>query len=286
MIRSIRILSTLVLISCILSCKKDKDSGTKINPNQTRLSKLIQYISATPSKGIITTEFIYDDQQRVVEMATFSGDSAGNEIRSAKVRSLKFFYNGSEKNPTKTIGLMPYWSNPTAEIYHKYNSNGGLVQDSMPALPPTYYSQRTLRNYAYMGSKIMVQTETRDNYNYNIMSRDSFLLDNNNLVQAFYSSASTGYMLKYDDKINPISKLNIASLVSVCGITGFPWYLAPGVSKNNITEYAYGYNYSLGQFTAQNIYYYTYFYNANNLPDECRYVANNANYIVKYYYVE
>src|SRR5687767_3363645 len=115
---SIRFVGALALFSCFVSCKKDSDSN---NPNQTRLSKLVQWNSAFPSNAIITTEFMYDDNKRVVEIATFSGDSVGKEIRSAKVRSLKFFYNGSDQNPFKTIGQMPYFSNnPAAEIFHKY----------------------------------------------------------------------------------------------------------------------------------------------------------------------
>jgi hypothetical protein len=283
MIRPIRIAIALALVSSIVSCKKDSEK--KIDPNQTRLSKLVQYSSASPAKGIITTEFIYDDQQRIVEMATLSGDSVNNEIRSAKIRSLKFVYNGSEKNPSKTIGSMPYWTSPTAEIYHKYNSNGGLVQDSMSVSNNPPYYQRNLRNYIYTASKIIVSNEVRDNYGIQSITRDSFLVDNNNLTQAYYSSSYSGYMLKYDDKINPVTKLNIASLVTVSGINGFPSYLAPGYCKNNITEYTYGYSNGLGGFTGQNVYYYTYFYNANNLPEECRYYSNNTNYVVKYYYI-
>ena len=283
MITPIRIAIALALISSIVSCKKDSEK--KIDPNQTRLSKLVQYSSASPAKGIITTEFIYDDQQRIVEMATLSGDSVNNEIRSAKIRSLKFVYNGSEKNPSKTIGSMPYWTNPTAEIYHKYNSNGGLVQDSMYVSNNPPYYQRNLRNYIYTASKIIVSNEVRDNYGIQSITRDSFLVDNNNLTQAYYSSSYSGYMLKYDDKINPVTKLNIASLVTVSGINGFPSYLAPGYCKNNITEYTYGYSNGLGGFTGQNVYYYTYFYNANNLPEECRFYSNNTNYVVKYYYI-
>jgi hypothetical protein len=284
MIKPIRIVFALALVSCIVSCKKDSEK--KIDPNQTRLSKLVQYSSASPAKGIITTEFIYDDQQRIVEIATLSGDSVNNEIRSAKIRSLKFVYNGSDKNPSKTIGAMPYWTSPTAEIYHKYNSNGGLVQDSMYVSNNPPYYQRNLRNYLYTASKITVQTETRDYYGLQSISRDSFLVDNNNLIQAFYSSSYSGYMLKYDDKINPVTKLNIASLVTVSGLYGFPSFLAPGYCKNNITEYTNGYSNGLGGFTGQNVYYYTYFYNANNLPEECRFYSNNTNYIVKYYYIK
>jgi len=117
---SIRIVSTLVLASCMLSCKKDSDSNSNSNSNKTRLSKLISWGTFNPSKNIATTEFIYDDQKRVVEIAFFSGDSVNSEIKSAKYRSLKFFYNGNDKSPYMTLGSMSGNSTSTTENYHTY----------------------------------------------------------------------------------------------------------------------------------------------------------------------
>jgi hypothetical protein len=276
----IRIVSTLVLVLCIVSCKKDKDS----NSNKTRLSKMLQWSTGSPSKGIVTYQFIYDDQKRVVEIATLSGDSVNKEIRSAKIRSLKFLYNGNEQSPYKTIGAFPYSSNPTAEIYHKYNSNGSLVQDSTPA--PSSSSSINLRNYSYNSVRIIVNSEVRDNWGSYVQSRDSFRVANNNLTEAYVGSLTSAYKVTYDDKTNPLSKLNIAPVFQVTSNIGFPSYLAPGSCKNNIMEYTSGYINSPGQYTPNNIYYFTYFYNGNNLPEECRYSGGGGNYTVRYEYID
>jgi hypothetical protein len=276
----IRIVSTLVLVLCIVSCKKDKDSSS----NKTRLSKILQWSTGSPSKGITTYQFIYDDQKRVVEIATLSGDSVNKEIRSAKIRSLRFFYNGNDQNPYKTIGALPYSSNPTAEIYHKYNSSGSLVQDSTPA--QSSGNSIYLRNYSYNSVRILVSNEARDSWGSYVMSRDSLRVGNNNLTEAYVSSFASAYKITYDDKTNPLTKLNIASLFQVTSNVGFPAYLAPGSCKNNIIEYTSGYSNGPGQFTPHNISYFTYFYNGNNLPEECRFSSNGNNYTIRYEYID
>lgn len=277
--RSIRIVSTLLIISSIISCKKDKDSES----NKTRLSKVLQWNTGSPSKGIITYQFNYDDQKRVVEIATLSGDSVNKEIRSAKIRSLRFFYNGNDQNPYKTIGALPYATTPTAEIFHKYNSNGVLIQDSTPA--QTGSSSIYLRNYSYNTAGIIVTSVQKDNWGSYISSKDSLRVLNNNLSEA-YNTFTTAYKVTYDDKTNPLSKLNIASFFQVTSNVGFPAFLAPGSCTNNITEYTSGYSNTPGQFTANNVYYYTYFYNGNKLPEECRFNNSGINYTVRYEYID
>jgi hypothetical protein len=285
---SIRIVSTLVLASCMLSCKKDSDS--KSNSNKTRLSKLVSWRTSTPSKNITTTDFIYDDQKRVVEIAFLQGDSVNGEIKSAKYRSLKFFYSGNDKSPYKTLGGMSNISSSITEYYHSYNTTGSLVRDSTPATPP--YTSTSIRRYSYSPDKIIVQNEYKDNYYTQIM-KDSFRVANNNLVDMYinvnpYNSQTYGYKLIYDNKVNPISTLNIAAVTVVTGINGFPSFLAPGFCKNNVTEYTYGYSSSVGQFTGQNVYFFTYTYSDNKLPEECLYVngGGGGNTLTKYYYID
>ncbi len=281
---SICIASTLVLASCMLSCKKDSDSKS----NKTRLSKLVSWRTSTPSKNITTTDFIYDDQKRVVEIAFFNGDSVNGEIKSAKYRSLKFFYSGNDKSPYKTLGGMSNISNTTMENFYTYNSTGSLVRDSTPAAPP--YTSATIKRYSYSADKIIVQNEYKDNY-YSQITKDSFRVANNNLVDMYtnvnpYNSQTSGYKLIYDNKVNPISTLNIAAITVANGILGFPSFLAPGFCKNNVTEYTYGYS-SSGQFTGQSVYYFTYAYNDNKLPEECLYVnGGGGNTLTKYYYID
>ena len=284
MVRFIRILIALVLVSGILSCNKHKDSNSKAN--EFRLSKLIQWSSASPSKNIVTNEFIYDDQKRLVEIATFNGDSVNGEIQSAKYRSIKFFYNGADKNPNKTTGSMSNFISVNTETYYSYNANGALIRDSIPA---TQSYPGIVRNYFYSSDKIVVQSKNPI-YSYD-QSKDSFAVADHNLVTGFlymslYSTQASGYKMIYDNKVNPISKLNIASLTTVTGPIGFPSFLAPGFCKNNITEYTTGNSTGPGNFTSGNTYYYTYSYNENNLPVECRFYNNNGNTTIKYYYID
>src|SRR5688572_11587158 len=101
--RMIRIACALILISSLISCKKDSDPDA----NKTRLSKLISWSPFDPSKNIVITEFKYDDQKRVTEIARFYGDSVNGEIkRMVDIHNLKFFYNGNNKNPYKSTGGM------------------------------------------------------------------------------------------------------------------------------------------------------------------------------------
>jgi len=283
--RSIRIVSTLILISGIISCKKDSNSES----NKTRLSKLIQWNSANPAKNITTIEFAYDDQKRVVEISTFLGDSVGGEIKSAKNRSFKCYYNGKETNPYKTVGLISYYSSTTAEHYHTYSSSGVLVVDSIP-VPSGGTNQRIIRKYNYLGDKIIVQSTEVSPY-YTSSGKDSFLLSNNNIKEAYtmytYQSQYNGYKITSDNKINPISKLNIATLTTTGALFGFPGFLAPGYCKNNITEYTYGTSIGPGNFAATGVYYYSYTYNNANLPTECRFTNGNAStYTIKYQYID
>ena len=283
--RSIRIVSTLVLISSIISCKKDIDAES----NKTRLSKLIQWSGANPAKNITTIEFTYDDQKRVVEIATFLGDSVAGEIKSAKSRSFKCYYNGKETNPFKTIGIMFYYNSPTAEIFHSYSSSGSLVLDSIP-IPSSGTNQRIIRKYNYLTDKIVVQSNEISPY-YNSSTRDSFLLANNNIKEAYtgmypYQGQYSGFKIISDNKINPISKLNIAALTTTSALFGFPGFLAPGYCQNNITEYTYGSSTGPGNFVATGVYYYTYMYNSANLPSECRFTNGNYTSTIKYQYID
>jgi hypothetical protein len=221
-----------------------------------------------------------------VEIATSNGDSVNGEIKSAKYRSIKFFYNGTDKNPFKTIGSLFTIANASAETFYSYNANGALIRDSN-ATTQTYSG--IVRNYVYSSDKIVVQS--KNPYNLYDISKDSFAVADHNLVAGFlymtpYSSQTSGYKLIYDNKVNPISKLNIAALTTVTGPNGFPSFLAPGYCKNNITEYTYGTSTGLGNFSGQYTYYYTYAYNENDLPEECRIYNNGANTIIKYYYID
>ena len=103
-----------------------------------------------------------------------------------------------------------------------------------------------IRNYRYNPGKIIVkravyQTLSGGDIAFN-ESSDSISLKGSNIGEIMYlpeSPFGTGnyYGCTFDDKINPISKLNIAVVKVLEGITG---PLAPGICKNNIIEYTSG----------------------------------------------
>lgn len=278
--RSIRIVSAIVLISGIISCKKNKDSNA--DSNKTRLSKMTQWNTAGPSKKILITEFIYDDQKRLTELASSYADSVGNGIQiTSKDRRLQFFYNGNEKNPYKTFGALSYYPNISfvQEIFHNYNNSGILVQDSLPTSSTN--GTKTIRKYNYYTDKIIIDINDR---------KDSVLLANHNIKEYYnlspYQVPNNGYKITYDNKVNPISKLNVASVLTTSALYGFPSYLAPGYCKNNITGVTQGNVYNPGQFTATNQWNYTFTYNSNDLPETCTFTNVSGSYIIKFEYIE
>lgn len=272
---SIRIISTLVLFTCIVSCKKDSGSDA----NKTRLSRIEMFFK-DPAQGNINYEFVYDDQKRVSEII------ASND--QIKLTIFKCFYNGNDTNPYKTTGATAYAINYKGEIYHTYNSSGDIIQDSIP--PDPISGTKIVRDYSYYTDRIVVQTRERSSI-YASTFRDSFLLAGNNIKEAFvkidlFMTQYNGYKLTYDNKINPISKLNIATLLTTGDLRGFPSYLAPGFCKNNISEYIAGFSNGTGTFTGQNTFKYNYTYNSNNLPEECRYAYFSGTYVIKYFYTD
>jgi len=272
---SIRILSTLVCVSCIISCKKDKHE----EPNKPRLSKLI-HLLPTPSKDILITEFIYDDEKRVKEIASLTGDSLNGDIHIKYSRSIIFYYNGKDKNPYKTLDY--------TETYHDYDQTGRLIRDSIPLSPR---STLEISRYSYSTNTIVAQIE-RIADTVKPFAKDSFIVADHNLKDLYFRYApKETYMMAmrfgYDDKINPLSELNIASVMAVKYPTGSFYYLARGFCKNNVNSFSYGHS------TGPNIWvadgpplHYTYTYNKNNLPETLTWSDNAVTNTFKYYYLE
>lgn len=290
---SIRIVSALLLISSIISCKKNKDEAT--DSDSARLSKMTQWNVATPSTDIITKQFIYDAQKRVVEMITFTGDSVGGEIKNRYSDTLKCFYNANETNPYKTIGFgLFYITTDGLEAFHSYSSSGELLEDSIPA--PSRGLTR-IRKYNYLTDKILVKIQEKSGSAVTTF-QDSLLLADHNFNEIYLNPFSStqsyvaGYKIKYDTKINPISKLNIASLFTTNVRSMFAAIMAPAYCKNNMTEFTFGNSTKPGDFTKQGTVYFNYTYSDDGLPTECRLNvvidinSTSNNYIIKYEYID
>jgi hypothetical protein len=262
--------------------------------NKLRLSKTILWLDSTPAKGIITTDFIYDDQKRLVELTLFNGDSVAGEIKNRVVWRYQLFYKGNDKNPYRSVS--PFYASLNTELYHFYNADGILIRDST-VLPPMYHGVHT-KNYIYDTGAGKIIGVNLYNFERSIkfgrsteILYDSFTVTDHNLTCAFINSdfkkQVTGYRISYDNKVNPVSKLNIAHATMVTGPLGANYYLAAGFCKNNVIESVMGTSNGPGDFTpTKSFNKYKYDYNRNGLPEVCYYTNEDFSGKIKYYYIE
>ena len=282
----IRIVNALLLICSIVSCNKDKDEP--IEPKSPRLSKMTQWKEQNPWKDILTKEYIYDSQQRVIEIVTTTGDSAGGAITNTYSESFKCYYNGNETNPYKTVGFGTFYvSSLGLEAYHFYNGDGRLIRDSIPV--PSDNATR-IAKYNYDTDKIVVQVQKKYRYS-TTTALDSFLLADHNIKEAYLSYPASSYFIvykfTYDNKVNPFNNLNLSSVNEINIRSGFDIIMSPGYCKNNLTEFTPSYSNGAGGFTpAVESYKINYTYDKNDLPIECRFKDVNYSYIIKYEYID
>jgi hypothetical protein len=267
----------LLFVSGMLACKKSSDDKTR-NPNKLRISK-IELTLASLGKGKNVTEFIYDDQQRVNNIV-FSWVEPNASPETTVLNIVTYYYNGTDKKPYKASGKVSsaYWM---GEIFYTYNNSGILIRDSAIS---NGKADVITRDYTYSPGKIIVKRGT-----YTVTGgvvagnteTDSFAINNNNITEAVYESAAVGlqnkiyYQCTYDNNINPLSKLNIASVKIVDGIHGFPDNTGPGLCKNNMAEYVTGLLSLQGEYKKQFEQKYSFTYTNEGLPETC--VVKNVN---------
>ena len=282
MTRNFFIMSSLLAILCATSCTRTNDNNPAPDPpgnppkdtvvvnNDTLLSKIVIWDS-TKLNGAYTREFIFDSQKRVTLYVGYNSDTNGVKLSGAKTdTSLQCFYNGNDKNAYRAIGwnLFAY---TTADVFHFYNSNNQVIKDSIYYGPGQY----TSREYFYAADKLTT-------YDTHIVSpfpighsRDTFLLTNNDITKASFSFApGIGsydlFDLTYDNKINPLNKLNIAPLRIIEGDKAFDkgTSLSPGFCKHNMTQRISRYKSSPATAQATDQFQYT--YNDKDLPVYCK----------------
>jgi hypothetical protein len=277
-------LSVILFALCIFSCKKSKDDGNDTASGST-LSKVMVWDAAQPQKAIQIIDFKYDSLDRITEIVYSSGDSVNGAINSFIVHTSKCFYNGIETNPYKTTGFKLPLGYPVGDVYHYYTNSGVLTADSTG--PGRTYSGYYKRELAWSSDKIIA---THKIYSGSLrQTKDSMFIDGNNITG--YNTTLAGnieeYTFKYDNKINPLAKLNIAAFTVVDGTDGIEGFVAPGYCKNNITETVKkaikilpgGTSTSTTKTTS------TYTYNNKGLPIE-RLGSADKSTITKYYYRE
>jgi hypothetical protein len=282
-----RLLSSLPVILftlSIFSCKKSKDDSADPASGSGLLSKVMIWDAVQPQKSIQIIDFKYDSLNRVTDIVYSNGDSVNGAINSYTVRTSKCFYNGSETNPYKTIGFKVPIGYPSGDVYHYYNNSGVLTADSTGTW--RVYTGYYKREFAWFSDKII--TTHTNTYSGSLRQiKDTMFIDGNNITG--YNTTLTGnideYKYKYDNKINPLMKLNIAAFTVVDGTDGIEGFVAPGYCKNNITESVKKSVKILvnGTSTTTTTTAYTFTYNNKGLPIE-RLIGTDKPTITKYYY--
>jgi hypothetical protein len=220
----------ILALVCFASCTKDSDADPAptddpvpqdtliVKQQDTLLSKAIIWDSANLGATAYTREFVFDDQKRVKMSIWYYSDTNGVKLPAAKTdTSMQFFYNGAERNAYRTIGWSLFATYNTADVLHFYNGNNQIIKDSIYS-SPTSFRKRT---YTYLSDKLI----TYDTIVTGILppghKRDTFQVINNNITHGKFSfPPGIGYDvfdLTYDNKINPLTKLNIASNILLEG---------------------------------------------------------------------
>lgn len=268
----------LLLFATILSCEKPSDDAPIRDLDKLRISKITQSTASAPQTTSVI-DFFYDNQQRVDKIVYANGNG------------VTYYYNGTEKNPYKASGAVSTGS-WIADIYYTYNNAGILIRDSAKG---SGTSEVITHDYMYSSDKIIV---TKGNYQVlpngmiaGSTLKDSVVVKNNNIAEVVYATGSIGqpayyYQVSYDNKINPISKLNIAAVKVIEGLQGFPDNMAPGFCKNNITSYTSGTISYSGTRTEQGKQSYTLTYTKEGLPETCTIKTQRDTYTYKYTYEE
>jgi hypothetical protein len=260
----------LLFFAGVIACRKP--SADVRDPDKLRISR-IQRISPAINT-VFVTDFIYDDQQRVDKISASSGNIKDGNLITNYVNSVKYYYNGTNKNPYKASGAFDVTSN--LDVFYTYNKDGILIKDS--AIGPGLPSIR-VRDYTYATDKLIVK-------NSQYPGIDSFLIKNNNITEIVYgvgdgTPSNLYFQLSYDNKINPLSKLNIASVKIVEGLNGFfTGPLAPGFCRNNITDFSAGGISLQGEHVQTSTESYSHTYTKEGLPETC----TTTYYTYKYSY--
>ncbi|MGG9960102.1 hypothetical protein [Ferruginibacter sp. SUN106] len=209
-------IGTLVLIT-LLSCKKElsienSNSGTGGSGGSGTatdsffLSKIVEIDSL--SKDSSVTYFDYDNLKRVTTVRNLE---QGFPIDT----SYSFYYSGNAVLPYKTI--YHYFS---SETFHNYNSQNKLIRDSISGIKDTghiIYNTRSYStlDYTYNSDKIIINKVTHSfdaisNTMQVFTSLDTTKIDaNGNLIFTRLNYVHETAAFTYNDKLNPVAKLNI-----------------------------------------------------------------------------
>jgi len=269
-------LCALAVVFALASCQKELHFEGTEDPEagDTLVRKIVLVDSLTPMKDIYNVDFVYDSQNRVTKIRRYYVDSANNTATITNSDSTIFYYNGTEMLPVKSKGYSRLVFSYETETYHRYLPDGRLAADSVPAGDNISYAAML---FTYSPTKVIAKSV------YWVLGQsigeadDSFVVASNNFAQSFFaytpSYGPTYFADTYDDKVNPLYKLNIASMLVVEGEQAYDQllFLAPGFSPHNIINRKSSLNYPPSSSENQS---YTYVYNKKGFPVSGKFATN------------
>lgn len=281
--QAIRTLVFILSLIGLLSFHKHPDPTPK--PNGTKLYKVYMWNSLQPFQNIDIYEYHYDSLNRVTEIKQYLLDSLEGNRKMTFIKTRQCFYNGVERLPYKTKGFHYF---AEKEIWYFYDSSGRLLTDSMSGAGKN--DAYAIYNYRWNNDTII-----KDLQSPLMIQQTSTVVNNHNIasIAVLKHVAShlglTHVTFTYDNKVNPMNKLNIAPIMTI----SWPYITTDqrtsGYNKNNITEWTLGsLNYN-NAFTPKHTWTYTYKYNNADLPVECEISGitfSNTKDRIQYYYID
>jgi len=250
------------------SCQKEVDPGTDPVNDVKYISRLVQTEPGYPGEASVM-EFEYDAQNRVTKINDMYYDTVGGVAQVADEYHYIFHYNGTGTTPTKITESVQGIS-----WFMKFDSQGKKLQDSV--VDPSGGGTEVV-NYTYATNKIMTET-IFDLSGATLMLRDTVEFNNSNFVKQKFATYFNGNLesiweqtLTYDDKQNPLSKLNISSTFFASAYIEMGTFL--GLNKNNFTSLTERDVFDpLNVETTQ----YRYTYDADNYPTKIEYLSGGT----------
>ena len=271
-----------LIVSAIPSCKKEEVSDRK--STNTKLSNVVVLTMTKPKPTVELFDYHYDTLNRVTEIiySTNSSEvSINKKLGPTYGGTKKWFYKGDDQKPYKSTGFIA--SDPNAEMYFFYDSNGNLVTDS---LVPGNCNCYTIRKYRWPEPETLNSTTilvNRTDGTSRIIGRDSIHIHHNNLEYLYYENYPTIIGIIYNDGVNPINTLNIHAAIPLTQIGGVP---TPGYCKNNRMTLIPGSRNtnSFSTWAFSDAIEYRYKYNAANMPVDCVIRTIKDSTVIKFSY--
>jgi len=211
--KTLNLLIAIVCLGITLgSCKKDSND-TDDNPPlpSHKLKRVIQALPGVGKAFIVDVQ--YDANNRVTNFNEFSVDSSTTPVTVTDANYSFFVYNGTSELPVKNIltdenghtdSTLYFYDAQNRIIKEDYYYNGNVIRRNTYDYPSATVIKAN--SYEYLGSALELR------------GSDSMLIDAQNRIYEirFYNAAltysgKTNY--QYDNKINPLSNLNVFKYV-------------------------------------------------------------------------